>query len=104
MTQVFFDWEDWERFVARFGGAIPIPVLTAVWPLTSHRLALRIHHEVPGILVPDRVLARLEKAGPRAREEGFAMARDFLAESRLRAQGVYIIAPFKNPISALELL
>jgi len=32
------------------------------------------------------------------------MAREFLAESRRRAQGVYIIAPFKNPISALELL
>jgi methionine synthase / methylenetetrahydrofolate reductase (NADH) len=104
MTQVFFDWEDWDRFVARFGGPIPIPVLTAVWPLTSHRLALRIHHEVPGILVPGRVLSQLEKAGPRAREEGFAIAREFLAESRRRAAGVYIIAPFKNPITALELL
>ncbi|HKD10863.1 MAG TPA: methylenetetrahydrofolate reductase, partial [Thermoanaerobaculia bacterium] len=104
MTQVFFDWEDWDRFCDRLGGRPPIPILAAVWPLTSHRLALRVHHEVPGILVPDRVLSLLEKAGPRARQEGFAMAREFLAEARRRVQGVYVIAPFKNPISALELL
>jgi homocysteine S-methyltransferase len=104
MTQVFFEWEAWDRFLARFGGKIPIPVLTAVWPLTSHRLAVRVHNEVPGILVPEKVLARLEKAGSRARHEGFAMAREFLAEARRRAQGVYVIAPFKSPITALELL
>jgi methionine synthase / methylenetetrahydrofolate reductase (NADH) len=104
MTQVFFDWECWERFLARLGSPLPIPVLVAVWPLTSHRLALRVHHEVPGIVVPDRVLQLLEKAGPRARQEGFALAREILAESRRRAQGVYVIAPFKSPISALELL
>jgi homocysteine S-methyltransferase len=104
MTQVFFEWEAWDRFLARLGGAVPIPVLTAVWPLTSYRLALRVHNEVPGILVPGRVLARLEKAGSRARQEGFAMAREFLAEARRRAQGVYVIAPFKSPITALEVL
>ena len=104
MTQVFFEWEAWDRFLERFGEPLPIPVLTAVWPLTSYRLALRVHHEVPGILVPDHVLSLLEKAGARARQEGFAMAREFLAEARRRAQGVYIIAPFKNPITALELL
>jgi methionine synthase I (cobalamin-dependent)/5,10-methylenetetrahydrofolate reductase len=104
MTQVFFDWEDWERFLARFGGPLPIPAMIAVWPLTSYRLALRIHHEVPGILVPERVLRLLEKAGPRARQEGFAMAKELLDEARRRAQGVYVIAPFKNPSSALDLL
>jgi methionine synthase / methylenetetrahydrofolate reductase (NADH) len=103
MTQVFFEWECWERFLARFGGKLPIPVLVAVWPLTSHRLALRIHHEVPGIVVPPRVLGLLEKAGSRAREEGFAVAREILAEARRRAQGAYVIAPFKSPTTALDL-
>lgn len=104
MTQVFFQWEAWDRFLERLGGPVPIPVLTAVWPLTSHRLALRVHHEVPGIVVPPEVLSRLERAGARARLEGFAIAREFLEEARRRSQGVYIIAPFKSPITALELL
>lgn len=104
MTQVFFEWTAWERFLERYGEPLPIPVMVAVWPLTSHRLALRVHHEVPGIVVPDSVLALLERAGPRARAEGFALARELLAEARRRAQGAYVIAPFKSPITALELL
>ncbi|MFN2387495.1 MAG: bifunctional homocysteine S-methyltransferase/methylenetetrahydrofolate reductase [Thermoanaerobaculia bacterium] len=104
MTQVFFEWGAWERFLDRYGEPLPIPVMVAIWPLTSHRLALRVHHEVPGIVVPDEVLSLLERAGPRARTEGFALARDLLAEARRRAQGAYVIAPFKNPITALELL
>ncbi len=103
MTQVFFEWSCWERFLDRLGGTCPIPVLIAVWPLTSLALAVRLHHEVPGIVVPPDVLARLDRAGPHARREGFALGREMLAEARHRAQGAYIIAPFKKPTAALEL-
>ncbi len=105
MTQVFFEWSCWERFLDLWGGALPIPVLIAVWPLTSYRLALRLHNEVPGIVVPAEVQSRLEKAGNGARAEGFDLAREIYAESRKRKEGgVYIIAPFKNPAAALEIL
>jgi homocysteine S-methyltransferase len=103
MTQVFFEWSCWERFIDRLGGRSPIPVLAAVWPLTSLALAVRLHHEVPGIIVPPDVLERLDKAGPNARREGFALARELLQEARHRVQGVYVIAPFKRPRAALEL-
>lgn len=104
MTQVFFDWSHWERFMDRLGGQSPIPILVAVWPLTSHRLALRLHNEVPGIVVPDWLLEKLDKAGRKARFEGRAVARELLAEARLRADGAYIIAPFKKPKAALRVL
>lgn len=103
MTQVFFEWSCWERFLDRMGGRCPIPVLAAVWPLTSHRLALRLHNEVPGIIVPDELLAELENAGSEARAVGFEHARKMLREARERVSGVYIIAPFKRPVNALEL-
>jgi methionine synthase I (cobalamin-dependent)/5,10-methylenetetrahydrofolate reductase len=103
MTQVFFEWSCWERFLDRLGGTCPIPVLVAVWPLTSLNLAVRLHHEVPGIVVPKDVLERLDAAGPHARREGFALAREMLQESRHRAAGAYVIAPFKRPTAALEL-
>lgn len=103
MTQVFFEWACWERFLDKLGGTSPIPVLAAVWPLTSHRLAQRLHHEVPGIVVPQDLLDQLHAAGPDARKVGFDRARALLAESRERVQGVYIIAPFKRPVAALEL-
>jgi homocysteine S-methyltransferase len=103
MTQVFFDWSCWDRFLEALGEPCPIPVLAAIWPLTSHALALRLDNEVPGIVVPPHVLQRLSDAGPHARREGFALARELLAEARTRVQGVYIIAPFKRPMAALEL-
>jgi methionine synthase I (cobalamin-dependent)/5,10-methylenetetrahydrofolate reductase len=103
MTQVFFEWSCWERFLDRFGGRCPIPTMVAVWPLTSHQLAARLHNEVPGIVVPSSVLERLERAGPQAREEGFSIARTMLREAPHYAQGAYVIAPFKRPRAALEL-
>lgn len=104
MTQVFFEWGCWERFLDRFGGTLPIPALVAIWPLTSFRLAVRLHNEVPGIVVPDAVQDALEGAGKGARKVGFDLARKLYAESRDRSAGVYVIAPFKNPAAALDVI
>jgi len=104
MTQVFFEWGCWERFVDRFGGSLPIPALVAIWPLTSYRLAVRLHNEVPGIVVPREVQQALEAAGKGARRVGFDLARKLYSETPDRASGVYVIAPFKKPAAALEVL
>jgi methionine synthase / methylenetetrahydrofolate reductase(NADPH) len=104
MTQIVFDPEYLDRFVERLGGSWPIPVLVGVFPLTSHRLALRLHNEVPGILVPQALQDALEKAGSDAADVGFAHARELIAASRDRAAGVYLVAPFRRPLRVLELL
>jgi len=104
MTQIVFDLEYLDRFVERLGGKWPIPVLVGVFPLTSHRLALRLHNEVPGILVPHALQDALEQAGSDAAEIGFAHAKELIAASRERAAGVYLVAPFRRPLRVLELL
>jgi methionine synthase / methylenetetrahydrofolate reductase(NADPH) len=104
MTQIVFDPQFMDDFVARLGGKWPIPVLVGVFPLTSHRLALRLHNEVPGILVPQPLQDALERAGSDAAEVGFAHARELIAASRDRAAGVYLVAPFRRPLRVLELL
>src|SRR5881628_3343676 len=104
MTQIVFDTEHLDRFAERLGGTWPIPVLVGVFPLTSHRLALRLHNEVPGILVPQALQDELERAGSDAAEVGFAHARELIAASRERAAGVYLVAPFRRPLRVLELL
>jgi homocysteine S-methyltransferase len=104
MTQPIFDPAIWDDFLKRLGGQPPIPVLIGIWPLSSHKLALRLNNEVPGIVVPEPVLKRLEAAGSRARDEGFRLARDLFAWSRTTAAGAYIIPPFKKYEEALEVI
>jgi homocysteine S-methyltransferase len=104
MTQVFFGWEPWERFLDRCGGSSPIPTLVPVWPLRSLKLALRLHHEVPGIVVPDELLSKLEAAGPDAAKVGYERAVAMLRGAEERAAGAYIIAPFKQPEQIVPLI
>jgi methionine synthase / methylenetetrahydrofolate reductase (NADH) len=104
MTQVLFDLDYLDRFLQRLGGASPIPLLVGLWPLWSHQLALRVHNEVPGILVPDAVQRALERAGAGAAEEGMRIARELYADVRGLAAGVYVVAPFRRPLAALGIL
>jgi methionine synthase I (cobalamin-dependent)/5,10-methylenetetrahydrofolate reductase len=104
MTQIVFDLDYVDRFVEQIGGSWPIPVLVGIFPLTSYRLALRLHNEVPGILVPDSLQEALERAGSDAAAVGFAHAKELIAASRERAAGVYLVAPFRRPLRVLELL
>ncbi len=104
MTQVLFDLEFLDRFVERLGGDWPIPALVGIWPLRSHQLAVRLHNEVPGIVVPDAVQHQLLNAGASAPEIGLELARELLAAARERAAGVYVVAPFRQPLGVLDLL
>ena len=48
MTLIVFDLDHIDRFGELIGGW-PIPVLAGIFPVTTFRLALRLHNEVPGI-------------------------------------------------------
>jgi homocysteine S-methyltransferase len=104
MTQVFFEWAPWERFLDLFGGTLPIPALVAVWPVRSLKMALRLHHEVPGIEVPDSLLAAMEAAGADAAKVGRERALTLFREAPEYAAGVYLIAPFKKPEDVIPLI
>jgi methionine synthase I (cobalamin-dependent) len=104
MTQIVFDLEPFEAFRERLGGKWPIPVLVGIIPVTSYRFALRLHNEVPGIVVPEELQRALEEAGPEAAAVGFAHARELIASVRGRAAGVYVMAPYRQPLRVLDLI
>ena len=103
MTQALFDLSYLDRFEELIGGW-PVPLLLGIFYVRSYQLAVRLHNEVPGIVVPESVQRRLDKAGANAGAEGLALARELYAEAREKVAGVYVIPPFKQPEAALDLL
>ena len=106
MTQPIFDLAQWEHFLTRWARPLPIPCLIGLWPLSSYDLARRLHHEVPGITIPESVQERLRLAGSRAKEEGIRITEELLAElvRRPEVAGTYIICPFNRYELALTIL
>ena len=104
MTQILFDLSYLERFLTRLGGTSPIPLLIGVWPIRSYELAVRVHNETPGIVVPDHVQERYRAAGSNAPEVGIELAHELMSGARDLAAGVYVVAPFRQPLGVLDVL
>ncbi|HVM16199.1 MAG TPA: bifunctional homocysteine S-methyltransferase/methylenetetrahydrofolate reductase [Gaiellaceae bacterium] len=104
MTQLVFDVEYLDRFLDRLGGSWPIPVLVGIWPLRSYQLALRLHNELPGVVVPEHVQEAMRRAGTDAPAVGMRFARELYEAARERAAGVYVTASYRQPLSVLDLL
>jgi methionine synthase / methylenetetrahydrofolate reductase (NADH) len=104
MTQILFDLRYLDDFRERIGGTWPIPVLVGIFPLSTYRLALRLHNEVPGIVVPEALQAELRDAGPGAADTGTAHARELVRELRKKVDGIYVATPFRRPLAALDVL
>jgi homocysteine S-methyltransferase len=84
-----------------------LPVLPGVMPLVSIKNALFVKNEVPGVTVPDEVVARMEaaKAGDEARAVGLEISKGLIrAALRSGAPGIYIVAPFNRADLAAELV
>ena len=84
-----------------------IPVLPGVMPLVSVKNALFVKNEVPGVTVPDEVVARMAAAAPgdAARAVGLDIARGLIRAALLSgAPGIYIVAPFNRADLAAELV
>ncbi len=103
MTQIVFDMSYLESFLERIGGS-PIPLLVGVWPIKSLELAVRVHNETPGIVVPEHVQERYRAAGANAGDVGAELVRELVAQARQLAAGIYVVAPFRRPLGVLDLL
>ncbi len=89
----------------RFGpGGFPLPVLLGVLPLQSARHAEFLHHEVPGITIPDATRAALHEAGERGAEVGLRITEELLAAVGERVAGTYIMPSFGRYEQAAELV
>jgi homocysteine S-methyltransferase len=85
-------------------GELEIPVLVGILPLYSIRHAAFLHNEVPGIVIPDEIRARIEKAGDEAPREGVRVAVELIQQIKVWGQGVYIMPAFGRYDLAAEII
>jgi homocysteine S-methyltransferase len=105
ITQPVFDVDQLERFLESIQH-VRIPIIAGIWPLVSVRNAEFLANEVPGVSVPDSIIARMRRAGERGKEaglaEGISIAREMLDRVRPSVQGVQVSAPFGRVELALD--
>jgi 5,10-methylenetetrahydrofolate reductase len=103
MTQPIFD-PALAKLTAARTAHLGVPIFLGVWPLLNGRQAEFLHNEVPGILIPEPVrqrMAGLEKL--EGRKEGIAIAKDICRAALDHFPGVYLITPFLNYETTVEL-
>ena len=108
ITQSVFDAETFLRFFDLLGDP-PIPIIAGVWPLVDMRNANFMQNEVPGVVVPDEIMRRMEAASTGTSEGmlavGIEIARETIDRIRDRVAGVQVNAPGGNidiPLAVLK--
>ena len=105
ITQPVFDAAQLEKFFERVGPT-HIPVVAGIWPLVSVRNAEFLANEVPGVSVPESIIARMRRANEKSKDhavaEGIAIAREMFERVRPLVQGVQVSAPFGKVELALK--
>ncbi len=99
LTQPVYDPDAARAFLAGYEaryGPLAVPVLVGLLPLYNLRHARFLHHEVPGIRLPETLLWRMERAGAEGRAEGVRIAIELAQRIRPWAAGLYIMPPFRR--------
>ncbi|QYJ17044.1 Bifunctional homocysteine S-methyltransferase/5,10-methylenetetrahydrofolate reductase [Rubrobacter xylanophilus DSM 9941] len=103
-TQPVFEMSALERALERLGDT-PARILLGLMPLRSARQAEFLHHEVPGVEIPEEIRGKLAELPPRdAPRYGVEVARNLLARARPLVSGAYIMPPASAPELAAEVM
>ncbi|HEY5901368.1 MAG TPA: bifunctional homocysteine S-methyltransferase/methylenetetrahydrofolate reductase, partial [Anaerolineales bacterium] len=84
-----------EAYEARYG-KLEKPILVGILPLVSARHTSFLHHEVPGIFIPQSARDRIEAAGENAAQVGVELAVELVQSLKPWAGGVYMMPQFNR--------
>ena len=80
--------EVWLNELAKRDILDKVYILVGITPLKSLKMAQYMHHEVPGVFIPERLLKRLEAAGDGVQEEAITITLELIEAIRGK-QGVH---------------
>ncbi len=99
LTQPIYDPAAAQAFLKRYEseyGKLHQPVLVGILPLFSARHAHFLHHEVPGISIPETMHQRMEKAGEDGVKEGIRITVELAEQIKSWGQGIYLMPQFNR--------
>lgn len=76
-TNLVFDTDrlsEWLEHLDKRAVLDKVYILIGVAPLRSHKIALHLHNQIPGVFIPEKIMKRIEKAGDGVSEEGIQIA------------------------------
>jgi homocysteine S-methyltransferase len=105
LTRPIFDVRGFESVLKRIESS-KLPVVAGIFPFESARNAEFLANEVPGVRVPDALLARMRAVGaPEAgTAEGVAIAREIAGQLRGAVQGLQVSTQSGDIEAALAVL
>jgi homocysteine S-methyltransferase len=92
-----------EFYADRFG-KLEIPLLVGILPLFNSRHADFLHNEVPGIVIPKEIRARIDESGQNAPQEGVQISVELVEQVKAWGQGIYIMPAFSRYDLAAEII
>lgn len=102
-TQPVFEMKTLETFLKRIEH-LHIPLMLGIIPLRSYKHAEFLHHEVPGIRIPESIREQMHRAGEEAAKLGVKLSVEFLKEAKSYVAGAYMMPPFQKYQIVDELL
>ncbi len=102
VTQPVFDEKTFFKFLELIDDC-KIPIIAGIWPFTSYKNAEFMANEVPGVVVPPKILEKMSrtKDGRDGRKAGVQIAIELMDKIRDNVAGFAISAPFGNVNMAL---
>ncbi|HYF77990.1 MAG TPA: methylenetetrahydrofolate reductase [Symbiobacteriaceae bacterium] len=86
-TQPIYDALLLERWLAKIEGRVRVPILYGILPLKNYEFALHLNQNVPGIVVPDRVVEQMRVGGE---GEGLRQTAELLRQITPMIHGIHI--------------
>ena len=107
LTQPIYRADDGPKLLEAYEakhGKLNKPILAGILPLVSAKHASFLHHEVPGIFIPDEARARIASSGDNGVKVGVELAVELIQNIKSWASGIYIMPQFHRYDMVAEII
>ncbi|MBI5964390.1 MAG: bifunctional homocysteine S-methyltransferase/methylenetetrahydrofolate reductase, partial [Chloroflexi bacterium] len=107
LTQPIYRVDDGPKLLEAYEakhGRLNKPILAGILPLVSAKHASFLHHEVPGIFIPEEARSKMESANDGGAKVGVELAVDLIQNIKPWAGGIYIMPQFHRYDMVAEII